>query len=445
MKNRPSGAKKFHRCVADRRAVIIKKRQAIWVLCIACLFLLTACGGVSLTGQNVEELLRAPQLSSTQNAVQTALNQYLGETLQLKYPRGGDEMAPLLFEDLDGDGAQEAVVLYATEAGAKTVNVAVLEQTGEDWNVAYDLPGLGAEVAQVEVVTLLQEGKQLVIGYANANMTEKYLVAYGYVNGQLHVMTTQAYDAYTAYDLFDTGFQQLLLVPPATQPGALSLQVYEAGAGAVTLRQSISLDERLTRCTALEATKSGRRRGIVVSAELSAGGAANQVLCADGGELVLWPRGASGQVVDASSRTYSTLTVRDLWQRGTLYVPCLTQSLSTKTTSQRYYAVEWRDYLSDTGVAQFGMFDAVLGVYVRVPLYWKDSVSLADGLEEGTFRICRKDSGETLAVLRIGTHDAPPGAYQMLRTKGNITVMVLFGEGCTPSERSIIQNGVQFF
>ena len=270
------------------------------MLCIACLFLLTACGGVSLTGQNVEELLRAPQLSSTQNAVQTALNQYLGETLQLKYPRGGDEMAPLLFEDLDGDGAQEAVVLYATEAGAKTVNVAVLEQTGEDWNVAYDLPGLGAEVAQVEVVTLSQEGKQLVIGYANANMTEKYLVAYGYVDGQLHVMTTQAYDAYTAYDLFDTGFQQLLLVPPATQPGALSLQVYEAGAGAVTLRQSISLDERLTRCTALEATKSGRRRGIVVSAELSAGGAANQVLCADGGELVLWPRGASGQVVDAS-------------------------------------------------------------------------------------------------------------------------------------------------
>ena len=150
-------------------------------------------------------------------------------------------------------------------------------------------------------------------------------------------------------------------------------------------------------------------------------------------------------MVDASSSAYSTLTVRDLWQRGTLYVPCLTQSLSTKTTSQRYYAVEWRDYLSDTGVAQFGMFDAVLGVYVRVPLYWKDSISLADGLEEGTFRICRKDSGETLAVLRIGTHDAPPGAYQMLRTKGNITVMVLFGEGCTPSERSIIQNGVQFF
>ena len=106
-------------------------------------------------------------------------------------------------------------MLYTTEAGAKTVNIAVLEQDDSDWLVAYNLPGLGAEVAQAQGVTLTEGGKQLVIGYANANLTEKYLVAYGYADDQLHVMTTQAYDAYTAQDLFDTGLQQLLLAPPA--------------------------------------------------------------------------------------------------------------------------------------------------------------------------------------------------------------------------------------
>lgn len=415
------------------------------MLCIGCLLMLTACGGISLTGQNVEELLRAPQLSSTQNAVQTALNHYLGETLQLKYPRGGEEMAPLLFEDFDGDGAQEAAVLYTTEAGAKTVNVAVLEQSGDDWNVAYNLPGLGAEVAQIQVVTLTQGGKQLVIGYANANLTEKYLVAYGYIDGQLHVMTTQAYDAYTAQDLFDTGLQQLLIVPPATQPGALSLQVYDGTSGQVTLRQTLLLDERLTRCTALEATQSGQRRGIIVSAQLSAGGTANQVVCADGAELVLWPKEQPEKVVEASSRMNEALTVRDLWQRGTLYIPCLPESFSTESTSQRYYAVEWRDYLSDGSTGQFGIFDTTSGVYVRLPLYWKDTIRLEDGLEENVWRICQKSTNETLAVLRIGTHDTPPGAYQLLRTKGSIVVMALFGEGCTPSERSILQSGIQFF
>ncbi len=415
------------------------------MLCIGCLLMLTACGGVSLTGQNVEELLRAPQLSTMQNAVQTALNHYLGETLQLKYPRGGEEMAPFLFEDFDGDGAQEAAVLYTTEAGAKTVNIAVLEQDGSDWLVAYHLPGLGAEVAQAQVVTLTEGGKQLVIGYANANLTEKYLVAYGYADDQLHVMTTQAYDAYTAQDLFDTGLQQLLLVPPATQPGALSMQVYDGSSGEVTLRQTLLLDERLTRCTALDATQSGRRRGIVVSAELSAGGTANQVVCADDGALVLWPKDHPETVVEASSRTNEALTVRDLWQRGTLYIPCLPGSFSTQSTSQRYYAVEWRDYLSDGSTGQFGIFDSTSGVYVRVPLYWNGEIQLEDGLEENVWRICQKSTGETLVVLRIGTNETPLGAYQMLRTKGSVAVMALFGEGCTPSERSILQTGIQFF
>ena len=272
-----------------------------------------------------------------------------------------------------------------------------------------------------------------------------YLVAYGYADDQLHVMTTQAYDAYTAQDLFDTGLQQLLLVPPATQPGALSMQVYDGSSGEVTLRQTLLLDERLTRCTALDATQSGRRRGIVVSAELSAGGTANQVVCADDGALVLWPKDHPETVVEASSRTNEALTVRDLWQRGTLYIPCLPGSFSTQSTSQRYYAVEWRDYLSDGSTGQFGIFDSTSGVYVRVPLYWKGEIQLQDGLEENVWRICQKSTGETLVVLRIGTNETPLGAYQMLRTKGSVAVMALFGEGCTPSERSILQTGIQFF
>lgn len=61
----------------------------------AAMLLLAGCS----SRQSIEELLRAPQPNEAQSAVQTALSNFLGEPLQLKYPRGGSEMAPLLFLD----------------------------------------------------------------------------------------------------------------------------------------------------------------------------------------------------------------------------------------------------------------------------------------------------------------------------------------------------------
>lgn len=44
--------------------------------------------------------------------VQTALNDWLGEGAQLKYPMQGDLLSPFLLQDLDGDGRQDAAVLH---------------------------------------------------------------------------------------------------------------------------------------------------------------------------------------------------------------------------------------------------------------------------------------------------------------------------------------------
>ena len=99
---------------------MVRRRCFRLLAALACCALLCACDGLVPNGLvpggllpsgNVEELLRAPRQSEQQNAVQTALNNYLGESLQLKYPRGGSEPDPVIFADFDGDGAGEAAVL----------------------------------------------------------------------------------------------------------------------------------------------------------------------------------------------------------------------------------------------------------------------------------------------------------------------------------------------
>ena len=80
----------------------------------------------------MESLLRAPQASGETSAVQKALNSALGVTATLKYPASGDFLSPLLFGDWDGDGQDEAAVLYTLDASAGNVYLAILEPTEEN-------------------------------------------------------------------------------------------------------------------------------------------------------------------------------------------------------------------------------------------------------------------------------------------------------------------------
>ena len=94
------------------------------VLCTLLCFVLCSCQTVLPANEKaqVEELLRAPKLSGDYGALQTALNDWLGESAQLKYPIQGELLSPFVLQDLDGDGQQDAAVLYTT---AQTANVCV--------------------------------------------------------------------------------------------------------------------------------------------------------------------------------------------------------------------------------------------------------------------------------------------------------------------------------
>ena len=58
--------------------------------------LLSACGLPMSENVQVEELLRAPRLPGDYGALQNALNEWLGESAQLKYPMQGELLSPFL-------------------------------------------------------------------------------------------------------------------------------------------------------------------------------------------------------------------------------------------------------------------------------------------------------------------------------------------------------------
>ena len=174
--------------------------------------LLSACGLPMSENVQVEELLRAPRLPGDYGALQNALNEWLGESAQLKYPMQGELLSPFLLQDLDGDGQQDAAVLYTT-AQSSNVCIAFLQKDAAGvWQVSQSIEGLADTVDNVRLAQL-QDGAatQLVVGYLAAQ-GDSYLAVYSYENGTVNAILEQSYEQYLVEDITGGGNEDLILM-----------------------------------------------------------------------------------------------------------------------------------------------------------------------------------------------------------------------------------------
>ena len=134
------------------------------------------------------------------------------ESAQLKYPIQGELLSPFVLQDLDGDGQQDAAVLYTT---AQTANVCVAILQRDDagsWQVRQSVEGLAETVENVSLAQLQDtDSCQLVVGYTAAQ-NDHYLAVYSYENGTVNAILEQSYEQYLVEDITGGGNEDLILM-----------------------------------------------------------------------------------------------------------------------------------------------------------------------------------------------------------------------------------------
>lgn len=433
----------------------MRKRWFRLLLAPVCCVLLCACDGLEpgsllpgslwpgglLPSGNVEELLRAPRQSEQQNAVQTALNNYLGDSLQLKYPRGGSEPDPVIFADLDDDGAVEAAVLYTAPSKGQNVHLAVLESEEEGWSVAYEVMGLSSEVAEVEQVQLFDGSVQLCVGYANANLTDKYLEIYDYRDITIYSACRQPYDTYRIDTLTGEGLQ-LAVACTTAEPGASVLQLFAADGRTMALQQTQELDARLEHCTGIYPTVCGNAYGLIVDGTTAQGNAAQFFRWED--ELFRpCTDDTEEQAVSLCQRprALSALTPRDLAGTGETLAAEAGASIPTIRAARRFYPVDWVDHLSEKPLRRYGIYDTQYNCFVRLPEAWRGKISLS-AQSDTDWQIRDAKDGRLLCMVRIVDRFAANGMYIEAAQLPDQKLLLHFSEACPPAYINLIQNGV---
>ena len=380
-----------------------------WLACVLLCLLLAGC---SMPGEQVqvEELLRAPKLSGDYGDVQTALNDWLGESAQLKYPMQGDLLSPFLLQDLDGDGRQDAAVLYTT-AQSSNVCIAILQKDDTDiWHVRQNVEGLADTVESVGLAQLQPgDATQLVVGYTAAQ-GDHYLAVYSYIDGVLSTILEQQYQQYLVEDITGGGNQDLILMSTLEDGGVQIelLTVDKEGSFQQVAVMGLSAN-RFAGCASVAAGVGADGRHYLVLdgwTGISGNNLASVLLRFDEDTQQMVPADqiSTEKLYTASLRNVPSLVSQDLDGDGIVEIPTQPDEagLLNMSQSRRMDFIVWMDYTSPHPEKSFGLLDEETNCYIELPMEWEGNLKLTDSEQyDGAVELRTMDEDQLVMTLRL--------------------------------------------
>lgn len=404
----------------------LKGLQKGWRMLAALLLCLALAGCATSFPSDktpVEELLRAPRLSGDYGDVQSALNEWLGQSAQLKYPMEGELLSPFVLQDLDGDGQQDAAVLYTT-AQSSNVCIAVLQKDEEGaWKVRQNVEGLAETVESVRLAQLQSgEERQLVVGYIAAQ-GDRYLAVYSYKNDQLVVILEQQYEQYLVEDITGGGNQDLILMSPQ-ESGSVQIELLTVDRDGMFQQVAVMglSADKFSGCASVAAgVGSDSKHYLVLDGYtgISGNNLASVLLRFDETlqQMVPATRISADNLYTASLRNVPGLVSRDLDGDGIVEIPTQPDEagLLNMSQSRRMDFIVWMDYTNRTPEKSFGLLDEETNCYIELPMEWEGNLKLTDSEQyEGAVELRTVDEDKLVMTVRLAPTAANSAGWTRL-------------------------------
>ena len=411
--------------------------------------LLTACltVGCSLADKDsIINLLSSPRLSERENAIVTAIKNYLGYDIILKYPKQGADLSPVQIVDLDDDGQDEAVALYSAPSNSSNVRIAVLSRTEEGWSVDYEGEGFGSEVYSLSFERLKKdEPCRIIVGYTFSDTSEKLLSVYFISDRKIEDVETFVCQDFLVYDVTGDSIVDIVLAGVNADNQHTRISVYSTNQSSfLTSIASMEISVPNAKVTAISPSLNdfAENKAIVLDYYDTNRLVYTQAFYYRLSDFVtILPPDVVQKVWDYPY----PLCSMDVDGDGYLETPTVIDDARAQSKDLKF--MEWTNFLlTNPERKYFGFCRAQSGLYFPLPDEWQGHILLSDGREENTWLVAQTSTGKILVtreVLEIG-EDVQEAENTVFSNIGTVQIKLTFDESVSKDQRDYIVENVMY-
>lgn len=391
-------------------------RKSIGWLIILMITLLAGCDLV----KSPNDLIISPEQQDEQKRkLEQQLKILLPPSSELVTPVQSDKNQSIFIEDLDGDGQQEAIVLYRNPQQKSQVHVVVLQEEDNEWREATKVESNGQAIDYFGLHDLDKDGvMEVVLGLGESEFeTKKQMIIYVWQDRSLKKTVERSYEGLDISNYNTDERLELLLVDGERRASyTAELFHYELGdlvsLSAVTLN-SYAFHQRM---------KSGKlndgNHALFIDSAIGVNSMITEIIAFDGSALIK-VGGEQGDLPFKSLSLYSTdLNEDDIMEVGETYLP---QRWVEADSTETPYLVRYVTY-SINGTSKKVTERATNlehTFYIDIPEKWHGKVTIKS-IENG-IQLVSLANNELLYEVKWANKETPNSAQTILEeTKDTI-------------------------
>jgi len=385
---------------------MFKKSLAFFISIILCF----SISGCNFSSTKVDEMLNAPKPSGDLYNIQTALEKYVGGSVDLRYPRSGEYRSAFVLQDLDKDGTDEAFAFYSTKNDDNTtlMHINMINYIDGKWVSSSDIQMQSSGVDCIKFNDLDGDGiMEIVVGWNKYSTLDHQLTVFSMNSGKLIQRMLENYSAFSLCDINNDSITEIITVYLNTVEESSMAKAFVLDKSGVVDRGSCMLDGTVSSYNEPVVSKlSTGQTAVYIDATKGTAGMIT--------ELIYWKNdGITSPFYDAitneniTTQRTSTTCSTDFDGDGTLDIPFMEAlpSVASTSDSDKAYMTYWKEYdgrtFSNVAVTVMNYVD---GYYLEIPSDWVDKFTLVrklDSKQRIFYRWNRKTKSVCEELLRI--------------------------------------------
>lgn len=357
----------------------------------ASMLLLSGCASSGFDNTN---LLRPPRTTGDKAQIQEIIEEKAGRDYTLKYPKNGSYRSAIINEDLDGDGADEAIVFYKSSRDDEATHILLIKNLDGTWKDIGDYSSGSSDVDRVEIGDISGDGlREVIVGWSD--QTGSVCTLSAYVIQEKTSAEFKSEDTYSQFllaDMAGDGKMSIMLFSTASQSSEATAKMlqFDPESKKIFTRSSVAMSNSASSFLSISFGKATKSQSGIFVDTLGANHESET-------QFIYWDKNKSNLVnplnarnSDSSSanptlRNSSTAVCTDINGDGITDIPTLMllPHNNAENIDLVVYQSTWNSY-DPAGNKLASIMDTVtnpeLGYYFIIPDEWKGKITARSSL-----------------------------------------------------------------